>query len=123
MRGSFLLLFMVLVLGAVCLISLGLLVAARTSSEELAGGLLNLLSWPMMVMSGVWFSLEGAHPYIKAATQVLPLTHIVGASRSIMIDGAGLLGIGSSLLYLMPVSYTHLRAHETRGKSRMPSSA
>ena len=101
MRGSFLLLFMVLVLGAVCLISLGLLVAARTSSEELAGGLLNLLSWPMMVMSGVWFSLEGAHPYIKAATQVLPLTHIVGASRSIMIDGAGLLGIGSSLLYLM----------------------
>ena len=101
MRGSFLLLFMVLVLGAVCLISLGLLVAARTSSEELAGGLLNLLSWPMMVMSGVWFSLEGAHPYIKAAAQILPLTHIVGASRSIMIDGAGLLGIGSSLLYLM----------------------
>ena len=101
MRGSFLLLFMVLVLGAVCLISLGLLVAARTSSEELAGGLLNLLSWPMMVMSGVWFSLEGAHPCIKAAAQILPLTHIVGASRSIMIDGAGLLGIGSSLLYLM----------------------
>ena len=82
MRGSFLLLFTVLVLGAVCLISLGLLVAARTSSEELAGGLLNLLSWPMMVMSGVWFPLEGAHPYIKsapyinAAAQVLPLTHL-----------------------------------------------
>ena len=61
----------------------------------------------MMVKSGVWFSLEGAHPYIKsapyikAAAQALPLTHIVGASRSIMIDGAGLLGIGSSLLYLM----------------------
>ena len=43
---------MVLVLGAVSLISLGLLVAARTSIEELPGGLLNLLSWPMMVMSG-----------------------------------------------------------------------
>jgi len=101
MRGSYLLLFMVLVLGAVCLISLGLLVAARTSSEELAGGLLNLFSWPMMVMSGVWFSLEGAHPYIQTAAQVLPLTHIVDASRAIMIDGSGIMDIAANLLYLI----------------------
>ena len=48
------------VLGATSMISLGLLVAARVASEEFAGGLLNLVSWPMMFLSGVWFSLEGA---------------------------------------------------------------
>jgi hypothetical protein len=39
--------------GAVALISLGLTISARVRSEELADGLLNPLSWPMMILSGV----------------------------------------------------------------------
>jgi ABC-2 type transport system permease protein len=62
MSGSYLALLLVAVLGACSMISLGLLIAARVASEEFAGGLLNMLSWPMMFLSGVWFSLEGAHP-------------------------------------------------------------
>ncbi|MCI0749133.1 MAG: ABC transporter permease, partial [Nevskiales bacterium] len=60
MEGSYLDLFLVTLLGAVCMIAMGLVVAARVSSEELAGGLLNLASWPMMILSGVFFSLDGA---------------------------------------------------------------
>jgi ABC-type polysaccharide/polyol phosphate export permease len=90
MRGSYLDLIVVLLLGATCLVSLGLLVASRISSEEFAGGLLNLLSWPMIFLSGVWFSLEGAHPIVQAAAKVLPLTHVIDAARAIMIDGATL---------------------------------
>lgn len=101
MHGSYISLIVVLTIGAIALITLGLLVAARTASEELAGGLLNLFTWPMMVMSGVWFSLEGAHPIIKSLSQILPLTHIVDAARSIMIDGASLLDVGVSVLYLI----------------------
>jgi len=101
MNGNHLSLIFVLTIGAICLISMGLLVAARTASEELAGGLLNLCTWPMMFLSGVWFSLEGAHPLLKAAAKALPLTHIVDASRAIMIDGAGLLEVGWSIVYLL----------------------
>ena len=104
MHGSYLALIFVLTIGAIALITLGLLVAARTASEELAGGLLNLFTWPMMVMSGVWFSLEGAHPVIKSASQALPLTHIVNATRDIMIDGASLLDVGWSVAYLVVFS-------------------
>jgi len=104
MHGSYIALVFVLTIGAIALITLGLLVAARTASEELAGGLLNLFTWPMMVMSGVWFSLEGAHPLIKSISQILPLTHIVEAARAIMIDGAGLLDVGWSIVYLMVFS-------------------
>jgi len=101
MHGSYFSLILVLTIGSIALITLGLLVAARTASEELAGGLLNLFTWPMMVMSGVWFSLEGAHPYIKSFAQVLPLTHIVDAARAIMIDGASLLDVGWNVVYLI----------------------
>ena len=101
MHGSYLSLFVVLLVGAIALINMGLLVAARTASEELAGGLLNLFTWPMMMMSGVWFSLEGAHPLIRSLAELLPLTQIVDAARRIMIDGASLLDVSGSLLYLI----------------------
>ena len=81
-------------------IFLGLLVAARLASEEFAGGLLNLLTWPMMLLSGVWFSLEGTHTVVQKAAQVLPLTHLVDGARAIMTEGAGLVDIAPHLLVL-----------------------
>ncbi|HVW71195.1 MAG TPA: ABC transporter permease, partial [Steroidobacteraceae bacterium] len=44
--GSLLLLALIAVLGALSMIALGLTIAAGISSEELVGGLLNLLTWP-----------------------------------------------------------------------------
>ncbi|MBX2826260.1 MAG: ABC transporter permease [Gammaproteobacteria bacterium] len=100
MNGSYFSLLLVMTLGAVCLISLGLLLSVRTRSEELAGGLLNVATWPMMILSGVWFSMEGAHPWLKLLSSALPLTHIIDSARSIMIDGATLLDISGSLAFL-----------------------
>ncbi|GGO68073.1 ABC transporter permease [Bowmanella pacifica] len=90
MLGSYLNLLLVTALGAAAMIALGLLMASRSQSEELTGGLLNLISWPMMLLSGVWFSLEGAPQAIQQAAQLLPLTHLLEAARAIMNDGAGL---------------------------------
>ena len=52
------------------LISLGLLIAARSESEEFTGGMLNVASWPMMMLSGVWFSLEGSPEFIQTLAQL-----------------------------------------------------
>ena len=100
MHGSYFNLLLVFVLGCINLICCGLVVAARISSEEVANGLLNLFSWPMMFLSGVWFSLEGAHPWMQKLAQFLPLTHVTAAARQVMIDGAGLLDIADHLLVL-----------------------
>jgi len=108
MHGSYLLLLFVFLIGSICMISLGLIVAARIKSEELAGGLLNLLTWPMMILSGVWFSLEGTHPFIQQLAQLLPLTHIVDASRAVMTEGAGLTDISINLLVLSVLSIVFL---------------
>ena len=100
MNGSHLNLFLVFALGAFSMISLGLVVAARITSEETAGGLLNLISWPMMFFSGVWFSLEGTVPMMQTISEIFPLTHVTAAARAIMIDGAVLLDIAYHLLVL-----------------------
>ena len=100
MYGSYFNLSLVFVLGSINLICCGLVVAARISSEEVANGVLNLFSWPMMFLSGVWFSLEGAHPLMQKFALLLPLTHVTAAARAVMIDGAGLVDIADHLLLL-----------------------
>lgn len=92
-RGSYLSLLLVFALGGFSMVSLGLLVASRSSSEEFAGGILNLITWPMMFLSEVWFSLEGARPWIQKLSRIFPLTHMIDAARKIMNDGAGLLDL------------------------------
>ncbi|HEB95662.1 MAG TPA: ABC transporter permease [Sedimenticola thiotaurini] len=108
MYGSYLTLLLVLVVGTLSMISLGLIVAARMSNEEAANGLLNLISWPMMLLSGVWFSLEGSPAIVRQAAQLLPLTHITEAARAVMIDGAGLAQIGWHLAVLLAMSVLFL---------------
>jgi ABC-type multidrug transport system permease subunit len=98
--GNMLLLIALMLVGSLSMIALGLTIAARVSSEELVGGLLNLLSWPMMLLSGVWFSLEGSPQWVQWVAQIFPLTHLLDAARAIMIDGAGLAAIGPHLVYL-----------------------
>lgn len=108
MLGSYLNLLIVCFLGGLALISMGLLIASRSRSEELTGGLLNLASWPMMIMSGVWFSLEGAPEWLQNASQLLPLTPLVESARSIMTDGAGLWDLRYSILNMVIMSLVFL---------------
>ena len=104
MLGSYFDLFIIAVLGAISLISLGLLVASRSKSEELIGGLLNLSSWPMMLLSGVWFSLEGAPNAVKVIADFLPLTHLVAGARKVITEGATLADISYHVMALLMMS-------------------
>ena len=108
MLGNYFDLFIIAVLGAFSLITLGLLVASRSKSEELIGGLLNLSSWPMMLLSGVWFSLEGAPNAVKVFADFLPLTHLVAGARKIITEGATLADISYHVSMLMIMSTVFL---------------
>ena len=108
MDGSYLTLFLVALVGAVALLSMGLLVAARVTSEELAGGLLNLFTWPMMLLSGVWFSLEGANTWVHHVANIFPLTHVLRSARAVMLDGATIFDVAPALLSLSLMSIVFL---------------
>jgi ABC-type multidrug transport system permease subunit len=100
MRGNYLDLLILTTLGILCMISLGLVFASRMKSEEMAGGILNVVTFPMLALSGVFFSLEGSPPILRTLAKGLPLTHFTDAARSIMLDGAGLVQIAPHLLVL-----------------------
>lgn len=99
--GSYFDLFIIFLLGAMSLTSIGLLLAARGTSEEFTSGALNFIAWPMMFLSEVWFSLEGAPQWVKMVSQFLPLTHLLQAARKVMNDGAALGDVGGQCLAML----------------------
>ncbi len=108
MEGSYLLLAAMLSLGILSMISLGLLFAARFRSEELASGIINLVTYPMMVFSGVFFSLEGSPAFLRNGARAFPLTHFLEGSRAIMLDGAGLSAVWPQMAILAGMSVLFL---------------
>jgi ABC-type multidrug transport system permease subunit len=120
MLGSYFTLFVIAALGTMTLLSLGLIVASRLSSEELASGILNFMSFPMMLLSELWFSLDGAPPWMSAVSQALPLTHMTQAARAVMLDGAGFAEISHHLtvLSLMTVVFLFIAATLFRWSER-----
>lgn len=104
MAGSAFDLLVVALVGSVAMTALGLIIAARVTSEELASGMLNIFSWPMLVLSGVFYSIEEAPQWLQGLAQWLPLTHILDAARAIMLDGAGLWEVRGALLALVAMS-------------------
>jgi ABC-type multidrug transport system permease subunit len=88
MRGGVLGLAVVTVLGAMCFVGIGLLVAARPRTIEGVSGLMNFTMFPMWIFSGVFFSNERFPAVAQPFIQALPLTALNDALRGVMLDGA-----------------------------------
>lgn len=103
-QGSWLDLAIFLGVSSTAMIALGLVVAARIASEEVADGILNLMTWPMIFLSGIWFSIEGASKWVLFGAKLMPLTHVVDGLRAILIDGASLVQVMPLVAVLLALS-------------------
>ncbi len=83
--------------GAAGFAGMGLLIAARLESTEVASGWMNFIMLPMWILSGCFFSYErfpeAVHPFI----QLLPLTAVNDGLRAIANHGDSLLALGPEL--------------------------
>jgi ABC-type multidrug transport system permease subunit len=89
-QGSYASLLFVEMLGAACFISLGYLLASFAQTPEVYSGIANLTFLPLMLLSGVYFSLEGAPAWLQRAADLLPLSPLLRVMRAIFNDGAAL---------------------------------
>jgi ABC-2 type transport system permease protein len=87
-RGSWLELIFVLLLGALTFAGIGLLVAARPKTIEGVSGLMNLVMLPMWLLSGTFFSSSRFPEFLQPFIKALPLTALNDSLRGVMNDGA-----------------------------------
>jgi ABC-type multidrug transport system permease subunit len=93
MRGNWLTLLIVEVIGASAFAGLGLLVASRARTTEAVSGLMNLIMFPMWLFGGIFFSPDVYPDAIQPFIQILPLTQLLNALRAVILEGAGLAAI------------------------------
>lgn len=96
-RGSFILLVVVSLLGALAFSGLGLLTAARPRTIEGVSGIMNLVMVPMWIFSGIFFSTDRFPSALQPFVQALPLTALNDALRAVMLEGAGILTVAPEL--------------------------
>lgn len=89
-RGSFLEMSLLLLLGAMTFAGIGLLVAARPKTIEGVSGLMNLVMMPMWLLSGTFFSSARFPEFIQPFIKALPLTALNDSLRGVMNDGASI---------------------------------
>jgi ABC-2 type transport system permease protein len=82
-RGGVLPLALFTVLGAMCFAGFGLLVASRTENAESVSGLVNLMTFPQMLLSGVFFSYAHFPEWLQPLCRALPLTSFIDGLRGI----------------------------------------
>jgi ABC-2 type transport system permease protein len=91
-QGSYAALALVIALGTACFMAMGFALSSFASTTETYGAISNVAFLPMMILSGVYFTLDSAPKWIQHAVDLLPLSPFLKALRGVFNDGAGLEG-------------------------------
>lgn len=83
--------------GGLTFAAVGLLIASRAQTTQTVSGLINLVSFPMFLCSGVFFSASRFPDALQPVIRLLPLTALNDALREVMIEGASLGQVGSKI--------------------------
>lgn len=100
-QGSLLAVLALSLFGSWSFAGLGLLCAARAQNSETANGLVNLVTLPMFILCGVFFSSNRFPGFVQPLIRFLPLSAFNEALRHIVNDGASLASQGVPLLILL----------------------
>lgn len=88
--GSLLDLFAMGLLGGAVFLAIGFFLAGIARTEDQVVPLANLVSLPMMLLSGVFFSRSNLPEPVRLVTEFFPLTYLADGMRSIVLEGATL---------------------------------
>lgn len=99
--GSWLLLVGLVILGTLVFISLGYVVAARVKTVEGATPIVNLISFPMMFLSGVFFPVDMMPEFIRPVITAMPLTYLADGFRQVMVESPPLYPLSTDIMVLL----------------------
>ncbi|HSW10085.1 MAG TPA: ABC transporter permease [Bacillota bacterium] len=100
--GSWFALAGLTVLGALTFTSLGYMLVAFVRTAESGEGIIQLVQFPMMFLSGALFPAEMMPEFLLPVVRAIPLTYLADAFRQVMVDlPAAFSGVGEAVLILL----------------------
>jgi len=99
-QGSIPALILLFISGNIAFAGIAVFVSSNTSNTEVGNGLINFVVFPLMVLSGIFFSYHNFPDWSIPVIQKLPLTILADGIRSIFNEGAGFSEVGIPILVL-----------------------
>ena len=102
-QGSVPALIAIFIAGNMAFAGLSILMSSRTANPRVGNGLINAISFPMMLLSGIFFSYHNFPEWAIPIVRKLPLTMLADSMRSIFNEGAGFSEVALSVFALAAV--------------------
>jgi len=99
-QGSVPALVAIFVAGCMAFAGLSILMSSRTANPRVGNGLINAITFPMTLLSGVFFSYHHFPAWAIPVVRKLPLTMLADSIRSIFNEGAGFAQVGLPAIVL-----------------------
>lgn len=97
MRGSWLTFSLFALLGSIMLTGVGLAIGGWAQNENQSAPISNLISMPMMFLSGTFFPTFFFPEWLQAVTTFVPISPLVKSLRMVMTENAGVMELGFEL--------------------------
>ncbi len=88
------------VLGALAFTSIGYVIASFARTEEAANGMTQIIQFPLMFLSGIFFPLEIMPEWLRGFATFMPLTYLGDALRQTMVGGTPFAPLGVDAIVL-----------------------
>jgi len=106
-----------LLMGPFLFVSLGMLVGTVTNSPESAAVVGNLITFPMMFLSGTFFPVNQMPTYLQTLAHFLPLFYVIDGLNNVMIYqnlnlaiyDLAILAITSAIIFFFAVRFFRWR--------------
>ena len=109
-QGNVAALFALFIAGNFAFAGISVFISSHTAKTEIGNGLINALSMPMMVLSGVFFSYHNFPEWSIPAIQKFPLTMMADGIRSVFIEGAGFAEMAMPIVILSSIGVVFFAA-------------
>jgi ABC-2 type transport system permease protein len=88
-------------IGGLAFLTIGFALSGLARTVEAASALANVVTMPMMFLSGVYFPVSSAPAWLKPIIGILPLTYLANGLRDVMLHGKALSDITIDLVALL----------------------
>jgi ABC-type multidrug transport system permease subunit len=102
-QGNISALILMFLAGNIAFAGIAVLVSSHTSNTEVGNGLINFVVFPMMVLSGIFFSYQNFPEWSLPFIKNLPLTMLTDGIRSVFNEGAGYHEVALPVLILLAI--------------------
>ncbi len=91
----------VVLVGAFTFVAMGYMISGLAKSQESVIGISQLINFPMMFLSGLFFPVDSMPTWIRPVVTAIPLTYLADALRQIMVGAPPVYSLGLDVAVLV----------------------